>query len=189
MRNRITIRKIEYICIFLLLLLGSFLISCFGSSTLNFTLKETRVKQASEVLIDAYPHYFELPFTLIVFVDTSPCGGNLVETKWWRVWQNFMRDSECGFVFATSRVDSTDIVVAAQLDSVDAPVLVIPGFDNSLKDLKIPNGGMPLKLIVNSTGEIKSAWAPIRTSEANGTMLTKLDSLINQNMALDKPVK
>lgn len=93
-------------------------------------------------------------YTFVILVDGSACGKALQESTYWREWRRTAETAGWEFVFATSQSDSAGLIWAARLDSVDAPVLVIPGCDNYVLELGLPRGVLPLKCLLDSAGSI-----------------------------------
>jgi hypothetical protein len=130
----------------------------------NISLKDLNVEQPVKELALAYPEHFKTPFTLLVLIDeNATCGVR--EIRWWRDWQSHMHQRGWGFLLATTREDSLDLVYAAQLDSVDAPILIVPKCRHYLKELGIFIN--PINILVDSAGEIEYASsAPMDTAES-----------------------
>jgi hypothetical protein len=128
-----------------------------------------------------YPEYFTNSPALILFVDTSPCGKALGEIVWWREWRQAAEAAGINFVLVTSESDSADVAVAAQLDSVTAPVLVLPSCRHRLTEVGIPNGLLPMKILTDSEGELVYFWLPVRSEERSAQLMDKLSELGRQS--------
>ncbi len=160
------------------MLLGLLGASCYRSQGVRvYKLDDMGIKPALKELVQNQPEYFNAPYTLLILVDGSPCGKLLQETMWWDEWQETATEAGYGFVLVTSRADSAGLVWAAQLDSVDSPVLVMPGCEDYLLELGMPRGFAPLKLLIDSTAHIHQFWSPfVDTADCNRLMY-QLDSL------------
>lgn len=137
--------------------------------TINST-KDLHAEKPVRELAAAYPGHFDKPFTLLVLTDEAATCG-MREARWWRDWEAFMHQRGCGFLLATSREDSLDLVIAAQMDSVDAPTLVVPSSNHYLRELGIPF--VPMNLLIDSSAKIRYYWsAPMDTASSRQLMDT-----------------
>ena len=160
------------------MLLGLLGVACYRAPDVRvYKLDDTGIKPALKELVQNQPKFFTAPYTLVILVDGSPCGKFLQETVWWDDWQKTATEAGYGFVFGTSRADSAGLVWTAQLDSIDAPVLVVPGCEDYLLELGMPRGAVPLKLLVDSTAHIHQLWNPILDTAASNRLMYQLDSL------------
>ncbi len=161
-----------------LLAIGLHVAACCGPrSPHTYRLSDTRVEPALHEMVSLYPGYFGRRYTLVVLVDTSPCGKFLQETVCWSDWRDHAHRLGLGFVYATSRADSFDVAYAAMLDSASAPVLLVPGCEDYVLELGIPRGGLPLKVLVDSAGKMVEAWNPIADTSLCASLMLALDSL------------
>ena len=128
-----------------------------------------------------FPEYLADSPALFVIVDTSPCGKALGETVRWKEWQRAATAAGINFVFVTSKSDSADVAVAAKLDSVTAPVLVMPSCKHRFTELGIPQGILPLKILMDQGGEFVDLWLPILREERNAQLMDKLAELGRQS--------
>ena len=128
-------------------------------------------------LAQLHPEHFANPYTFVILVDSSPCGKFLQETPYWRDWQRSALGAGWGFLFATSQADSAGLVWAAKLDSVDAPVLVLPGCRDYLQELKLPRGTVPLKLLLDSTMNVRHLWNSATDTASCRIMTEQIDSV------------
>jgi hypothetical protein len=136
------------------------------------------IKEKHEILIKNSPEYYDSIFTFAVILDHFACGGNLQETEFWPVWQDYMLNRGYDFIFITSRSDSADLVYAVELENMSAPVLVLPGCEERVSNLWF-HQSMVLKLIYNSeTGTYYYTRYRIADSLANKEFMTFLDSLV-----------
>lgn len=115
------------------------------------SLSDLHVEQPVRELAAAHPEQFNKPFTLLVLTDESATCG-MTEARWWRDWEAFMNERGWGFLLATSREDSLDLVIAAELDSVKAPTLVVSSSKYLLREIGIPV--VPLNLLIDSTASV-----------------------------------
>ena len=159
--------------------LGLFLLVCARTSNLKVSLEELNVKPRVERLIKAQPSYFDSPYTLVVILDRQACGGNLTETRWWPDWQRMMHKNGCGFVFATSRRDSSEMVTALEFENLDAPILVLPGSEQYVWEPDSPFRSMSLKLLADSSDVIHRGWLSVVDSASNDRMVSTIDSLVS----------
>ncbi len=155
--------------------------ACGGSFLLRANRNiETRVKPAIKNLVKAEPAYFESPFTLVVLLDTKACGPNLKETEWWSDWQRQMNDKGMGFLLVTSKKDSADVAIAAQMDGVDVPVIVLPESGAYVSDLWAPAQSIPVKLLVDAESGVRRFWlVSVLNEEISNIFLAQVDSLIS----------
>lgn len=158
----------------LLFLLAIQVAGCFHP---RLKINEERISSGITDLIQTHPEQFTNPLTLVVLVDHTPCTKALTETIWWDDWQTAALSADCGFVFATSRADSADLGVTARLDSVKAPILVMPSCPDSLRGLGIPNGCLPFKVIIDRAGSWHYWSLPIIDSTASARFTHTIDSL------------
>ncbi|MFH2048422.1 MAG: hypothetical protein ABIJ12_03160 [bacterium] len=126
--------------------------------------------------------YFPSSYTLFVLLDRKSCAGNLIESVWWKDWQKYMLDRNLGFAFITSKADSIDIVIASRLDSVFAQVFVLLDSDTTISHLWKPGESSPLKLLVDSTGEILLGVLSVTDQEDNNKFIQKLNSIIRKEI-------
>ncbi len=150
---------------------------CLGCFRYALPLDEDKIYTEIRQLAAGQPEQFTAPLTFVILVDRTPCGKALTETVWWRLWQQSTANSGCGFLFATSRADSTDVVIAVRLDSVYAPVCVLPNCPDTVLALGIPRGYLPLKLLVDRTGAVRRWWSPVIDSAYGARMMRAVDSL------------
>lgn len=122
------------------------------------SIKDLYVERPVRNLAAAYPDQFNKPFTLLVLTDESATCG-MREARWWRDWEAFMNERGWGFLLATSHEDSLDLVIAAELDSVNARTLVVPSSRYLLREVKIPI--VPLNLLVDSNATVLYARSAI----------------------------
>jgi len=141
---------------------------------------ELNVMPSVGKLVKDQPEFFKSPSTLIVMLDTRACGGNLKEAQWWSEWQRHMSDQGYGFVFVTSKMDSADVAIAAQMEGVDAPVIVMTEVGRYISDLWAPAQSIPIKLLVDSKTGVKSAWLwSVRDRNTSDHLLSNIDFLTN----------
>ncbi len=156
-------------------MLGALNVSCIGH------LLRRTVTIDLEPILDSlsvrYPEYFTNSPALIVLVDTSPCGKALHETVWWREWQQTATAAGINFLLVTSESDSTDVAVAARLDSVTAPVLVLPSCKHRLAEFGIPFGMLPMKILIDQEGEVVYCGLAILTQDRSARLMDKLSEL------------
>ncbi|MEK7774347.1 MAG: hypothetical protein AAB305_00485 [Candidatus Zixiibacteriota bacterium] len=134
-------------------------------------------------LVEEQPEYFARPFTLVVLVDKSPCVKAFIETRWWRDWQRVAEKAGCGFLFATSHADSVDVAVATALEDVNAPILIFPSCDEYVLESGLPNGYLPLKLLVDRRGLVHRVWYPVIDTVTNNRLMFVLDSVTSAEVA------
>jgi hypothetical protein len=147
----------------------------------RFIVEIDTIKERHERLIENSPQYYDSTFTFAVILDHFACGGNLEETEYWPLWQEYMLNHGYDFVFITSHSDSSDLVYAVALENMTAPVLVLPGCEERVSDLWF-HQSMILKLIYNSeTGTYYYTQTWIVDSTANIKFMTFLDSLVCAN--------
>jgi len=156
-------------------------VACGGLPAGTYRLSDTNIMTGVSELVRLHPEEFSNPFTLLILVDGSGCGKTLQETPYWRDWQRSARKAGWGFVFGTSRADSAGLVWAAGLDSVEAPVLVLPGCEDSLQELGLPRGASPLKLLIDSTTFLHRLWNPVGDTAACRIMTEQIDSVSRAN--------
>lgn len=160
------------------MLLGLLGASCYRSQLVRtYKLDDTGIKPALKELVQNQPEYFTAPYTLVILVDGSPCGKLLQETVWWDDWRETATEAGYGFVLVTSRADSAGLVWAAQLDSVDSPVLVMPDSEDYLLEVGIPRGLLPLKLLIDSTAHIHMLWNPFVDTAGCNWLMDQIDSV------------
>ena len=122
--------------------------------------------------------FFNNPYTLVVMLDSRPCGLRLSESIYWSDWQRHMIENGNGFVFATSRADSAGLVYAAHLDSVDAPVLVLESYEQRIPHQSNWRAYAPFHFLTDSTGALLGVWLPAFNRGESDQMLHAIDSLI-----------
>jgi hypothetical protein len=155
--------------------------ACGVPPSINYyRLSDTGVQPAFHEMSSLYTDYFGDRYSLVVLVDTSPCGKALQETVCWSDWRDHAYQLGLGFVYVTSRADSFDVAYAAMLDSASAPVLVAPGCEKYVSELGIPRGGLPLKLMIDSAGTIVKAWDPVTDTSLCRVLMAVVDSLVYQ---------
>lgn len=159
-----------------------FISGCIGLPSNVYHIKDTQIESTVKQLAIEKKEYFNNPFTFMIIVDSSPCVKSLGETQWWAEWQKHLLEGGVGFVFATSRADSVDVVVAAELDNVKAPVLVLPLCDKYVSELGVPFGGLPLKILVDSGASVLLAKAYVSDSNESNRLMSKIDSLVNMKI-------
>ena len=150
----------------------------------SFDVRTSQVPQAIRQLVQDQPEYFTAPLTLVVMVDGSPCPKALQEAELWKDWKGATIAAGGGFVFATSRADSVGLLWTMQLDSVEAPVLVLPGCERNLAELGTVNGVIPMKLLVDRTGEYHLVWFWAGEPEQSDRMMILVDSLCRAETAV-----
>ena len=158
---------------------GALNVSCIGH-----LLRRTEtidLRPVCDSLSANFPEYFTNSPVLFVLVDTSPCGKALGETVWWKEWQQAATAAGIDFVFVTSESDSADVAVAARLDGVTAPVLVLPSCKQRFTELGIPLGMLPMKILVDQGGEFLDLWLPILKEERSVQLMDKLTELGQQS--------
>ena len=99
------------------------------------------------------------------------------ESVYWRDWQRTAATVGWGFVFATSRTDSSGLVWAAHLDSVEATILILPGCEDYILDIGLIRGVLPLKFLIDPTGEIFEFWGPRGEIAELETITREIDSV------------
>lgn len=151
-------------------------LSCIGRPKGEWTLAHLHVVKPCRQLVAAYPEHFARPFTLLIMTDeTATCG--IKEAQWWDDWEEFLLTRNCGFVLATSKEDSIDLVIAAQLDSVHAPVLVLPHCKRYVGELGVPF--LPMDVLIDSTARVLYSWGNSKDSAGQAAMLNTIDSIIS----------
>ena len=131
-----------------------------------------------EELAATNTEFFDNAYTLVVMLDSRPCGARLSESIYWSDWQRHMIEHGNGFVFATSRADSAGLVYAAHLDSIDAPVLVLEAYEQRISRIGNWRGCAPFHLLADSTGNLIRVWLPASDQIESTLMLEAIDSLI-----------
>lgn len=149
----------------------------------GWTAESLHIKKPAQQLAAAYPEYFTKPFTLVIMTDESATCG-MRETEWWSDWEEFMLARDCGFVLATSKEDSVDLVIAAQYDSVHAPVLVLPQCRRYLGDVGIEF--LPMDMLVDSTAKVVWYWGGVKNPANQEMMLNRIDSIIAESRKAGK---
>lgn len=144
-------------------------------------LKKDKLEQLAGQLTNASPSYFNHSYTTVVLVDSRACGMGIAETKWWSKWQQHMDDNGIGFVLVTSPTDSMDLVVVAELDSVSAPVLVLPSYEHDLEGMGYPRNGVPLHILIDSNAAVLGYWAPQYEFIGPNKFVFAIDSLVNSS--------
>lgn len=91
-----------------------------------------------------------------------------------------MQKSNCGYVFASSKADSLNVVIALKYENNDAPVLVLPFSPNHIYESGIPHGNLPFKLLVNKSGKIIRGWGPVKDSVLAARISFVIDSVANR---------
>lgn len=129
-------------------------------------------------LAAANPEFFDNPYTLVVMLDSRPCGARLFESIYWSDWQRHMIENGNGFVFATSRADSAGLVYAAHLDSADAPVLVLESYEKSISRINNWQGAAPFHILTDSAGSVIRVWLAAFDQNESDLLLEAIDSLI-----------
>ena len=152
-----------------------------------YHLSDTNLPESLRELIRQQPEAFAGSMTFIVLVDRSACPVTLVETPYWKDWQRRSKGAGWGFVMVTSRADSADLALAAALDSVSAPVLVMPGCKDYLHELDLPKGYLPMKLIVTPAGEVEHIWTAVTDQAGCRTITAQIDSVISGHASKDVP--
>ncbi len=140
-------------------------------------LRDTEVPGELDRLILQQPEYFRSPLTLMVLLDTTPCGKAFTETIWWADWQRAALESGTGFVFATSRRDSADVAIAVELEGITAPILVLPSCPDTVLVLNLPRGVLPMKVLIDRTGTARYASGPIVDPDSSAALMRVVDSL------------
>ncbi|MBK7142843.1 MAG: hypothetical protein IPH75_12265 [bacterium] len=144
----------------------------------DITIKDFNVEQPVRELATAYPEHFNTPFTLLVLIDeNATCGVR--EISWWRDWQSYMHERGWGFALATTQEDSLDLVTVMRLDSIDAPILIVPNCQHYLKERKIL--GNPLNLLVDSAANIHYACTAPDDTSASRHFLGHLAEIANRS--------
>jgi len=152
---------------------------CGHKSYLKITIHKEKLTLALKELVRHNPDYFETPFTFMVILDSKACGGNLVETNWWPEWQEHMENHNIGFIFVTSRTDSIDLDYAIQLENMEAPILVMPGYDKYVSDLWF-HPSLTLKILYNiQHDDYHTLYGSILDSSASSDLLYYVDSILN----------
>lgn len=152
--------------------------STLGCLRHGWTPESLHIKKPAQQLAAAYPQHFTKPFTLLIMTDESATCG-MHETIWWSDWEEFMLARNCGFVLATSKEDSVDLAIAAQMDSVRAPVLVLPECKRHLDELGIEF--LPMDMLVDSAAKVVCAWGNSKDSSYQAEMLSEIDSIISNS--------
>lgn len=129
-------------------------------------------------LAAANPEFFDNPYTLVVMLDSRPCGARLFESIYWSDWQRHMIENGNGFVFATSRADSAGLVYAAHLDSADAPVLVIESYEERAIQPSNWRAFAPFHILTDSAGNVIRVWLAAFDQNESDLLLEAIDSLI-----------
>lgn len=160
----------------LAVLLGVVALGCVRRTYRSFDFGETKVPAEIQRLVRQRPDYFQHVATLLMLVDTTPCGGALAESKFWNDWQKATFEAGIGFVVATSKADSGDVAIALALQHLDAPVLVLPSCPDTVLGLGIPRGYLPLKLLVERSGRIRYWCACVIDTAWNNRFLHDIDS-------------
>lgn len=168
---------ITRLTIFLLFLVIS--ISCVKSSYVHLNLNNLQINSRIEQFVLNNQHHFTSSYTLLVLLDRKSCAGNLVESIWWKVWQKYMLDHNLGFAFITSKADSNGVIIASNLDSTYAPVFVLPDSDTTISYLWSPGEISPLKLLIDSTGEIIYAHLSVIDSIDNHKLMHNINTIIH----------
>jgi len=172
---------------FCLIILLGLICGCVWQHREIYRLSDSNLSEAVKELVRQQPEEFAGPMTFMVIVDRSVCRITLVETPYWKDWQRRSQEAGWGFVMATSRTDSADLVITSSLDSVSAPVLVMPGSEEYVLDPGLPKGSMPMKLIVSPTGDIEHIWPPVKDTAACRIMTEQIDSVISNYASEDLP--
>jgi len=159
-----------------LLLPGAFMLGCAWRPP-SFDVRTSQAPQAIRQLVQDKPEYFTAPLTLVVVVDGSQCPKALRETVLWKDWKETTIAAGGGFAFATSRADSVGLLWTMQLDSVEAPVLVLPGCERNLAELGVVDGVIPMKLLVNRNGGIHFVSSRAGEPEQSERLMALVDSL------------
>ena len=162
-----------------LLFLLSSLAACYGGHMFTYRLSDTGMQEALRALARNNPGEFANEHTFLIVVDGSACTKTLQETPHWKDWQRWSLDAGWGFALATSRADSADLVFTAALDSVTAPVLVFPGCEDYIRELRVPVGVLPMKMALDRSGEIEHFWNPVGDSVSLRLLSHKIDSVIS----------
>ncbi|MBN1212682.1 MAG: hypothetical protein JXA92_08905 [candidate division Zixibacteria bacterium] len=165
-------------------MISLFIFGCIGLPGYVYNISNTKIELTVKQLVVEKSEYFKNPFTFMIIVDSSPCGKMLTETIWWADWQKHMIERDIGFVIATSRADSMDVVIAADLDNVKAPVLVLPSCEKYVSELDPFPGIVPLKILTDSTGTVIYGKVYIPDTAASNKMISKIDSLINSKITV-----
>lgn len=129
-------------------------------------------------LVEEQPAYFANPLTLVILIDTSPCARSLAESRWWKGWKRRLEQAGCGFVFATSRSDSLDVAVAAELDSATSPVLIFPPDKAYASESRARSGVLPLKLLVDRSGRVRMSCSYLADTTGSNWLMAYVDSLV-----------
>jgi len=140
-------------------------------------LRDTEVPNELTRLVLQQPEYFRSPLTLMVLLDTTPCGKAFTETIWWADWQKAALESGSGFVFATSKKDSADVAIAVELEGISAPILVLPSCPDTVLVLNLPRGALPMKVLIDRTGKTLYASGPIIDPDSSAALMRAVDSL------------
>ena len=152
---------------------------CIGAPMRVYHItKDSKFVPAVTQLVADNREYFNYPYTFMIIIDSSPCVKALNEMIWWADWQEHFLERNIGFIIATSRVDSMDVVIAAELDRVKAPVLVFPSCNENMEKLDILPGVLPLKIMIDSAASIIYACGYIPDTTASNNMLVKTDTII-----------
>lgn len=167
----------------MILLAGVLLSLCLSGCGMLYRQRIPVIEQSDftpiiEELAATNTEFFNNPYTLIVMLDSRPCGVKLSESIYWSDWRRHMIENGNGFVFATSRADSAGVVYAAHLDSADAPVLVIESYEE--RDVQLSNwrAFAPFHFLADSTGELIRMWVPASNQAESDLLLKQIDSLI-----------
>ncbi|HVP07011.1 MAG TPA: hypothetical protein VMS71_04140 [Candidatus Acidoferrum sp.] len=153
----------------------------------SFTkISDFNVRTPVRQLAAAYPGHFSKPYTMLVLTDENATCG-VTETRWWRDWERFMHERGGAFLLATSKEDSIDLVVAAQLDSTNAPTLVVPLSKRYLKDMGIPI--VPLNLLIDSTTEVILLKSAVMDTASSRQWLEAIDSIITSRRAVGETAR
>lgn len=168
--------------IYILILVSLLMASCAWQSGKNvFYIEDTRVNEAIVDLMAAQPEYFNTPYAIIIFLDTSPCGKFYQETIFWSDWKKAADRDGFGFLYITSEADSDDVAIATRMDNAAAPVLIAPGCKTYVRELDIPGGAIPLKLLIDANGHIIKAWNTLPDSADSRAVIEYMDSLAADN--------
>lgn len=144
----------------------------------SVAFKQSDFAPLIEELAATKAEFFNNPYTLVVMLDSRPCGARLSESIYWSDWQRHMIENGNGFVFSTSRADSAGVVYAAHLDSVDAPVLVLESYEQRAIQPSNWRAFAPFHLLADSTGGLIRAWLTAFDQNESDLLLETIDSLI-----------
>jgi hypothetical protein len=170
-RSRLSVALIAAAVLFMSLGLG-----CASPWQLTSkSLTEMHIQKPVKQLAAANPGQFKKSFTLLVLTDeTATCG--MREARWWRDWESFMNQHGWGFILATSKEDSLDLVVAAQMDSVHAPTLVVPSCKQYLAEVGFRFA--PINLLVDSTADIYFIWTMRMDTAGSRQLMDTIPALV-----------